>query len=573
MRIFAGEWVKKVLSMLGMKEGERIESKMVTRRIEGAQKKREEYNFEVRKNLLEYDEVMDEQRKRVYGYRQKILNGVNCRDLILEMITEQIDHHIEMFLARDFGVETFASWAQTRLAMGQDSPLDPRHFRGLSLKDAEEIAKDEAVRACESDIFQSVEENLPDDEDADKGDWNWASLAKFANSRWGLNLRDRDLKKEGRDGISELLIEKASEAINAIDLSEGESFLEDDFSIKSALDWAYHRFGLELKKEDICKHLGVANVHDIEPAPLKQFITEHAEKIYDDKEAEYPVLAGLYRYSTSISGGQSRIDREGLVSWAKDRFEVDLELEDLKNKQREDIRAVLIDHSRKHQEKSKQTLAVGNEKLQSLLQGGQIPQAEGNGELASMSDWLRETLKCELTTEEMAEIDAEQLQQRLVSAVGDRFHPEMRRMERQLVLDIVDSSWKDHLLAMDYLRAAVRLKGWAQLDPKVEYKRLGMKQYDEMWTSIGDQVTDLIFRMEQMPEDYVSNTFVETEARHDEAQTEIARQQQEAIDGSQGDGKIEPIRNRGEQVGRNDPCPCKSGKKYKKCCMRKETVT
>ena len=103
----------------------------------------------------------------------------------------------------------------------------------------------------------------------------------------------------------------------------------------------------------------------------------------------------------------------------------------------------------------------------------------------------------------------------------------------QLVLDIVDSSWKDHLLAMDYLRAAVRLKGWAQLDPKVEYKRLGMKQYDEMWTSIGDQVTDLIFRMEQMPEDYVGNTWVETEARHDEAQTEMARQQQEAIDGSQ----------------------------------------
>lgn len=100
-----------------------------------------------------------------------------------------------------------------------------------------------------------------------------------------------------------------------------------------------------------------------------------------------------------------------------------------------------------------------------------------------------------------------------------------------------------------------------------------MKQYDEMWTSIGDQVTDLIFRMEQMPEDYVGNTWVETEARHDEAQTEMARQQQEAIDGSQGDGKMEPIRNRGEQVGRNDPCPCNSGKKYKKCCMRKETVT
>src|SRR6185503_16634575 len=91
MRIFAGEWVKNVLTRLGMKEGEAIESRMVSRRIEGAQKKVEERNFEIRKNLLEYDEVMDEQRKRVYGYRQRILDGDNCRDLLLEMIDEQID--------------------------------------------------------------------------------------------------------------------------------------------------------------------------------------------------------------------------------------------------------------------------------------------------------------------------------------------------------------------------------------------------------------------------------------------------------------------------------------------------
>ncbi len=91
MRIFAGEWVKNLLTRLGMKEGEAIESRMVSRRIEGAQKKVEERNFEVRKNLLEYDEVMDEQRKRVYSYRQRILDGVNCRDLITEMIGREVD--------------------------------------------------------------------------------------------------------------------------------------------------------------------------------------------------------------------------------------------------------------------------------------------------------------------------------------------------------------------------------------------------------------------------------------------------------------------------------------------------
>jgi preprotein translocase subunit SecA len=137
-----------------------------------------------------------------------------------------------------------------------------------------------------------------------------------------------------------------------------------------------------------------------------------------------------------------------------------------------------------------------------------------------------------------------------------------------LLLEIVDSAWKDHLLAMDYLLAAVRLKGWAQLDPKVEYKREGMKLFDQVWNSIGERVTDLIFRMEQLDEDFVGETWVETEARHDEVQSDIGRQQSEAIDNTQGDSKIEPIRNRGQQVGRNEPCPCGSGKKYKRCCLR-----
>ncbi len=117
MRIFAGDWVKSVLQRLGMKEGEAIESRMVSRRIEGAQKKVEERNFEIRKNLLEYDEVMDEQRKRVYGYRQRILDGGNCKQLILDMIEGQIEHYLSTILDKNYGAETFASWASGLLTV------------------------------------------------------------------------------------------------------------------------------------------------------------------------------------------------------------------------------------------------------------------------------------------------------------------------------------------------------------------------------------------------------------------------------------------------------------------------
>ncbi|MBI2478306.1 MAG: preprotein translocase subunit SecA, partial [Planctomycetia bacterium] len=214
MRIFAGPWVKSILERLGMQEGERIESKLVTRRIEAAQKKVEERNFEVRKNLLEYDEVMDEQRKRVYGYRQRILDGVNCRELVAKMIQEQVDHHLNAFSNRNYAVESFAGFVTSRFGM----PFDAKDFHGMDYDSAEQFAKDEAERLAEMHVFDAIEENLAGEEE--EGEWNWEALAKFANTRWGLNLRDRDLKREGRDHVAQVIIDKARESINRVDLSD-----------------------------------------------------------------------------------------------------------------------------------------------------------------------------------------------------------------------------------------------------------------------------------------------------------------------------------------------------------------
>jgi preprotein translocase subunit SecA len=179
-------------------------------------------------------------------------------------------------------------------------------------------------------------------------------------------------------------------------------------------------------------------------------------------------------------------------------------------------------------------------------------------------------LQIEVSRETLERLNREQLERRLEMAVEDRYRPEMTRMERQLVLQILDTAWKDHLLAMDHLRNSVGLRGYAQVDPKVEYKREGMRTFELMWGSVAERVTDLIFRMEQVDESSAGSTFVESEAIHEEAPgaSDIADQQQAAIDGTQTDKKQEPIRNRAEHVGRNDPCPCGSGKKFKNCHMR-----
>jgi preprotein translocase subunit SecA len=151
-------------------------------------------------------------------------------------------------------------------------------------------------------------------------------------------------------------------------------------------------------------------------------------------------------------------------------------------------------------------------------------------------------------------------------------------MERSLLLNMLDSSWKDHLYAMDHLRSGIGLVGYAQVDPKTEYKRQGMKLFDQMWDGVQAKVTDLIFRMEESSEAFAEALWQGGGvARHEQAaapmpapaEGSMRAQQQEAIANSQQSArKIDPIRNRGDRIGRNDPCPCGSGKKYKNCCMR-----
>ena len=561
MRIFAGEWVKNVLTRLGMQDGEAIESKLVSRRIEGAQKKVEERNFEIRKNLLEYDEVMDEQRKRVYNYRQSILDGVSCKGLIVAMIDEQVDYYLDQFLDKDYGTESFAQWAGKRLSV----ELDARSYRGLDFELAQTQAKDEAEHAAEGQVLDALEENLPSE--AEQSEWNWEALAKMVNIHWNLGVRDRDLKKIGRDELGEYLISHAREAILKVDLSEGAHFLEHDFGVKTTCAWVRHKFGIELP---------FAEVATLEPQPFKELVRRRAEAAYHQKEIEYPVMAGLYHFTHRDPNGHKRYDRENLVPWAKERFQVDLSVDDLRNKQREEIHDLLVEYSGRYAAPTDEAQAEAESRLAQIFdpettESQAIRAARDNGKLQELSDWLQQRLGATLSPDDMAHMDREGLVNTLSMAVEDRYRPEMRKMERALLLELLDMAWKDHLLAMDHLRSSIGLRGYAQVDPKVEYKREGMRTFELMWKSVGERVTDLIFRMEQLDENFVGSTWSEAEAKHEEAPSasEMSAQQQAAIEGTQSDHKPEPIRNRQQKVGRNDPCPCGSGKKFKNCHMRK----
>src|SRR5262249_58558322 len=153
------------------------------------------------------------------------------------------------------------------------------------------------------------------------------------------------------------------------------------------------------------------------------------------------------------------------------------------------------------------------------------------------------------------------------NAFDAKYRPEMKAMERNLVLHQVDTSWKNHLYTMDHLRSGIGLVGYAQEDPKTVYKQEGMKEFRAMWEGVEDKITEMVFRMEE------SEAFEETiwnigATIHESAPRMQAQQGQDQSNAG-GEAKVtEPIRNRGQKIGRNDPCPCGSGKKYKNCHMR-----
>ncbi len=301
-----------------------------------------------------------------------------------------------------------------------------------------------------------------------------------------------------------------------------------------------------------------------------------AQATYEEKETGYPVMAGLYHFTTRDATGHKRYERDELAHWAAQRFHVELSIEDLENKQRDEIRAFLVEESRRFAEGQQSAMTEAHAWLGRIFTPdapaeAALRTARDNGRLQELSTWLAERYKYELSPEEMLRCTPERLERHLTAAVEDLYRPEMRKMERALVLQLLDTAWKDHLLSMDHLRSSVGLRGYAQIDPKVEYKREGMKIFEQMWTAVGERVTDLIFKMEQLDESFVGSTWKESEAIHQDAQSagEIAQQQQAAIEGTETDHKPQPIRNRQQRVGRNDPCPCGSGKKFKQCCMKK----
>ena len=559
MRIFGGGFFKNFLQNKTMREGEVIDLPIMSRQIAKAQKGLEERHFESRKNLLEYDEVMDFQRKEVYSFRQRILDGANCREIIFDFVNRQVQKACRTYLDGDYRWDTIVAWAGTQLNLD----VEAADIRDMDPAQLDQFLRDEAKLEGRKFAAEQVEVDLP--YEAEDDEWNWQALQNWANSQYGLSTSVKELKAVGRDEVTDHLIGLIEKAVDRADLTGLRPVLEPDFAEKQLCYWVQQQYGIYLEPGDLPQV-------DL-PEETAAWLVDKVREAYREQEVQFPVSVAMTKYLPE-SGG----DRTRLADWFSRRFGGDMPDDFFESKSRRQIHEELINRSRE--------FYPGDEPINRiekyLDQAYESDPREGDRlvDRSAVSELVRyanDELRASVDEDEVIEADKQTVKNRMLDAFDQRYRVELGKAERDMMLHVLDDSWKDHLLFMDQLKASIGLVGYEQKDPKTEFKRQGMAAFEEMWDRIGDQVITMIFRVDRQPPEYVGSLWNDQHEMHpspgsgasatDDQPSGYSESSSGSAGSESGGGTaVETIVNTDTKVGRNDPCPCGSGRKFKKCC-------
>ncbi len=533
MRVFAPEWTVKALSWIGWEEGQPIVHKRISKGIEKAQKKVEERNFEVRKSLLEYDEVMDYQRKIFYSRRRKILAGKGLKNIIEEMIDATIAKNCDTILNESYPCKCIIEWART--SFGVD--LKPSDVAGIKAEEIERLIKQQAKGNAANDISLSMGEYLEDY--GDPRSWDIAGLCKWAMSAFRVSLSPAKIKHQEPEEIEEQLISAAAEQIDKKDCSQLMEFLEADFGARTFIEWARAKFDIKLDLE----RLKSAN-----SSQIRQQLGEETAAKYKQREIEYPV-----EFAMNMVYGPEGLNVyafEALADWANKKYNAGLSVERIANIKPRALHKQLVELSE----------SFNNGELDR-----ELVEKQAQLNTAELVRWANERFEGSLSEEDLA--DEAERKGKLSEAAREFLRKELSDLEKYVLVQVYDSTWKDHLYSMDHLKDSIWMRGWAEKDPKTEYKREGYRMFEEMLENIEDRVTDIIFKVRLEAGARAQSVWNVSQTAHDEVgQFAMAEQQRAAAQAPQGERKVKQIRLESPKVGRNEPCPCGSGKKYKKCC-------
>ncbi len=245
-----------------------------------------------------------------------------------------------------------------------------------------------------------------------------------------------------------------------------------------------------------------------------------------------------------------------------------LEYDDVMNKQRQAFYSLRNDvlHQKNKQD---YVLELADSILEMFLD-------EDISSTVDPDDWTPEALESKLQQQFGLKIDLdkavnkdllnrEEIRDLITKEIHDKYKEKedklgkefMRYHERMLILNIIDNHWKDHLYSMDHLKEGISLRGYGQRDPLIEYKKESYDMFMAMQDRIEEDIVRYLFLLEP----------VKKQAERKEE--EIKKKEKSFVYSGGDSSKAKTVRREGTKIGRNSPCPCGSGKKYKKCCEGK----
>jgi preprotein translocase subunit SecA len=232
-----------------------------------------------------------------------------------------------------------------------------------------------------------------------------------------------------------------------------------------------------------------------------------------------------------------------------------LEYDDVMNRQRQEIYSFRREILQSDSVKERIFEIIENEVEDLLLI--YCPEGADEWNLDGLKNALYGMFSIDFDIEGLRSVD--QIAEYLISKIKDAYEKKeqevgselMRYIEKTVLLQIIDTQWKDHLLSLDHIKEGIGLRGYAQKDPLVEYKKEAFEIFSEMIRRINAEVLMRLFRIQ------VSH----------QREEEVRMRSNQRLIYNRGDGgpSQQPV-HKERKIGRNDPCPCGSGKKYKKCC-------
>jgi preprotein translocase subunit SecA len=452
------------------------------------------------------------------------------------MIDSAISKNCKTILSVDYPLKCIIEWA--RVNFGVD--LKPADIADISAAEIEELIKTRAKDSVANEISLTIGEYLEDYSDPQS--WDVNGLSKWAMSAFRVSLSPGKIGQQQPEEIEKQLISASAEQVDKKDCSQLAEFLKADFALQTFVEWARAKFDIKLETSELA---------DLNAEQIGRLIRDRAEAKYKQREIEYPVEFAM----NMVYGpqGPNVYAFEALAEWAKKKYNAEIPAEQIANTKPGNLHKQLLELSK----------SFNNGELER-----ELDDRIGRLDTAELVRWANERFEASLSESDIGE--GAQRKEKLCEAGREFLRRELSDLEKYVLLQVYDGTWKDHLYSMDHLKDSIWTRSLAEKDPKVEYKREGFKMFSEMLEAIEDRVTDIIFRVRLEAGARARSVWQVSQAAHDEVgQFAMAERQRAAAQAPQGEQVVKQIRLDKPKVGRNDPCPCGSGKKYKKCCGAK----